>query len=98
MGSEGLWKLLVESPDFRGFVKILLAAFIAPDREGAIEDGARAEGVRFAKRNPVFKEEILSNMKPIVLAEHHPTVMVVLPHKNSLQAMKMVGRGNGLGG
>jgi hypothetical protein len=95
MGSERLWKLLVESPDFRGFIKIFFAAFIAADREGAIESGARAEGVRFAKRNSVFKEEILSNMKPIVLAEHHPTVMVILPHRNTLQAMKMIGRGDG---
>jgi hypothetical protein len=95
MWSEGLWKLLVESPHFRGFVKIFLAAFIAPDCEGAIENGARAEGVRFAKRNSVFKEEILSKMKPIVFAEHHPTVLGILPHRNSLQAMKMIGRGDG---
>jgi hypothetical protein len=98
MGSEGLWKLLVESPHFRGFVKIFLAAFIAPDREGTIGDRARAEGIRFAKRNSVFEEEILSNMKPIVLAEHDPTVMIILPHRNTLQAMKMIGRGDGLGG
>jgi hypothetical protein len=95
MGSEGLWKLLVESPHFRGFVKILFAAFIAPDREGAIEDRASAKGIRFAKRNSVFKEEILTKMKPIVLAEHHPAVMVILPHRNTLQAMKIIGRGDG---
>jgi hypothetical protein len=98
MGSEGLWKLTFESPDFRGFVKIFFATFIAPDREGAIGDRARAEGIRFAKRNSVFEEEILSNMKPIVLAEHHPAVMVILPHRHTLQAMKMIGRGDGLGG
>jgi hypothetical protein len=95
MGSEGLRKLLVESPHFRGFINIFLAAFIAPDHEGAIENRASAKGIRFAKRNSVFKEEILSNMKPIVLAEHHPTVMVILPHRNILQAMKMIGRGDG---
>jgi hypothetical protein len=95
MGSEGLWKLLVKSPDFRGFVKVLFAAFIAPDREGAIENRTRAESVRFAKRNSVFEEEILSNMKPIVLAEHDPTVIIILPHRNILRAMKMIGRGGG---
>jgi hypothetical protein len=95
VGSEGLGELLVESPHFRGFVKILLAAFIAPDGEGAVENGARAEGVGLAKRNFVPKEEILSKMKPMVLAEHHPTVMVILPHTNILQAVKMMGRGDG---
>jgi hypothetical protein len=95
MGSEGLRKLVLESPHFRGSIKIFLAAFIAPDLEGAIEDGASAKGIRFAKRNSVFKEEILSKMKPIVLAEHHPTVMVILPHRNTLQAKKMIGRGDG---
>jgi hypothetical protein len=94
MGSERLWKLLVESPYFRGFVKILLAAFITPDSEGAIENGARAKGFGLAKRNFVSKEEILSKMKPIVLAEYHPAVMVILPHSNILQAIKMIGRGN----
>jgi hypothetical protein len=95
MGNEGLWKLTFESPDFRGFVKIFFATFITPDREGAIGDRARAEGIRFAKRNSVFEEEILSNMKPIVLAEHDPAVMVILPHRHTLQAMKMIGRGDG---
>jgi hypothetical protein len=87
MGSERLWKLLVESPDFRGFITILLAAFIAAGREGAIENGAGANGIRLAKRNFVSKEEILSKMKPMVLAEYHPTVMVILPHRNILQAI-----------
>jgi hypothetical protein len=94
MRSERLWKLLIESTHFRCFIKILLAAFIAPDREGAIENGARAEGVRLAERNSVSKEEILSNVEPIVLAEYHPTVMVILPHKNILQAIRMIGRGD----
>jgi hypothetical protein len=94
MGSERLGKLLVESSHFRVFIEILLAAFIAADREGAIENRARAKGVRLAKRNFVSKEEILSKMKPIVLAEHHPTVLVILPHTNILQAIKMIGRGN----
>jgi hypothetical protein len=95
MGSERLWKLLVESPHFRGFIKIFLSAFIAPDREGAIEIGSHAEGIRLAKRNFVSKEEILSKMKPMVLAEHHPAVMVILPHSIMLQAIEIVGRGDG---
>jgi hypothetical protein len=95
MGSEGIGKLLVESPHFRSFIKIFLAAFLAADSEGAIENGARADGVGLAKRNFVPKEEILSKMKPMVLAEHHPTVMCILPHRNILQAVKMMGRGDG---
>jgi hypothetical protein len=94
MGSERPWKLVLESPHFRGFIEIFLAAFIAPDREGAIENGARAKGIRFAKRNFMSKEKIFSKMKPMVLAEHHPTVMVILPHRNILQAIQMIGRGD----
>jgi hypothetical protein len=98
MGSERIGKLLVESPHFRGFIEIFLAAFIAPDREGTIENGARAEGVGLAERNFVPKEEILPEMKPMVLAEHHPAVMGILPHRNILQAVKLMGRGDGRGG
>jgi hypothetical protein len=94
MGCERLRKLLLEPPHFRGFIKILFAAFIAPDGEGAIELGTRAEGIRLAKRNPVPKEEILSKMKPVVLAQYHPTIMVILPHTSILQAMRVIGRGN----
>jgi hypothetical protein len=95
VGSERLGELLVESPDFRGFIEIFLAAFLAADSEGAIENGARAEGIRLAERNFVPEEEILSEMKPMVLAEYHPTVMGILPHRNILQAVKMIGRGDG---
>jgi hypothetical protein len=95
MGSERLWKLLVKASHFRGFIKILLAAFIATDCEGTIENGASTEGIGLAEGNSVSKEEILSNMKPVVLAEHHPTVMRILPHRNFLQAIKMIGRGDG---
>jgi hypothetical protein len=94
MGCERIRKLLFESPHFRGFIKILLAAFIAPDGEGAIELGTRAEGIRLAKGNSVSKEEILSKMKPVVLAKYHPTIMVILPHTSILQAMRVTGRGD----
>jgi hypothetical protein len=93
--SERLWKLLLESPHVRGSIDVLLAAFITPDLQRAFENGARAEGVRLAKRNSMFKEEILSKMKPIVLAEYHPTVLGILPHANILQAIQMIGRGDG---
>ena len=85
---------MFESPHFRGFVKILLAAVIAPDCEGTIELGTRAEGISLAKGNSVSKEEILSKVKPIVLAEYHPTIMVILPHTSILQAIRVIGRGN----
>jgi hypothetical protein len=94
MGSERLGELALESPHFRGFIEIFLAAFIAPDREGAIENGARAKRVRLAKRNFMSKEKIFSKVKPMVLAEYHPAVMVILPHTNILRAVKMMGRGD----
>jgi hypothetical protein len=94
MGCERIRKLLFESPYFRSFIKIFFAAVIAPDREGTIEVGTGAEGISLAKGNSVSKEEILSKVKPIVLAEYHPTIMVILPHTSILQAIRVIGRGN----
>jgi hypothetical protein len=94
MGCKRIRKLLFESPHVRGFIKILPAAVITPDREGAIELGTRAEGISLAKRDSMPKEEILSKVKPIVLAEHHPAIMVILPHTRILQAIRVIGRGN----
>jgi len=79
MRSERVRKLLFESEHCRGFVKILFAAVIAPDPEGAIERRARSEGIGFGKGNSMPEEKVLPKMKPMILAEHHPAVVAIDP-------------------
>jgi hypothetical protein len=56
-------------------------AFIAPDREVALQSRWRREDICLGKRDSMLIEKILSAMKPIVLAHHHPAVTVIFPHK-----------------
>jgi hypothetical protein len=37
------------------------------------------------------EQYILPNVEPMVLAEHHPTITAVFPHRNNLQAVTSVG-------
>lgn len=84
-------QLLFVSPHFRGTIEILLAALIAPDREALIDSWARRVCICLGKGDSMPKENVLSTMKPMVLAEDHPTIMVVFPHTNVLQAITMIG-------
>src|SRR5437763_14990779 len=59
---------------------ILFAAVIALDTEAAFEGRARRDGVGLGKRDPMPEEKVLPKMKPMVLAEHHPTVVAIDPH------------------
>jgi hypothetical protein len=93
MGSERLRKLLLKSPHFRGFIGIFFAALIAPDPEGAIQSGRRHVDICFAEGDFMPKKNILSNMKPVVLADYHPAIIAIFPHACTLQAMLMIGRG-----
>ena len=94
MGSEMLGWLQFGSQHFRGFIEILLAAGIAPDHEALIDSRARGDGICLGKGDSMPKEKVLPKMKPVVLAEHHPAIMGILPHTNTLLAMRMSGRGN----
>jgi hypothetical protein len=42
----------------------------------------------------MFVEKILSAMKPIVLAQHHPAVTVIFPHTRLLWAISWIDRGD----
>lgn len=91
MWSKKHGNLLVVSQHFRGLVEILIVTFIAPDPEAALEIRPRRVDIRFAKRNCMLREKILSIVIPIVLAEYHPVVAVIFPHANLLQAISRIG-------
>ena len=77
--SERLSNLLLVSAHVGTFINIRLTAVIAPDLERTIERRNRREGVCYAERDSMFKEKILPHMEEVVLAEHHPIVMDILP-------------------
>jgi hypothetical protein len=53
MWSERLRRLKFDSQHFRGFIDILLFAFIASDLEGAVDRRARGEGICLDKWDSV---------------------------------------------
>jgi hypothetical protein len=67
-----------------GFIEVLLVAFIAPDREVALQSRRRCVDICLGKRNTMLIEKSLSAMKPIVLAQYHPAVTVIFPHASLL--------------
>jgi hypothetical protein len=84
MGSERCGKLLVVSQHLRGFIEVLLVASIAPDGEVALQSRRRRIDIRLGKRDSMLVEKILSTVKPIVFAHHHPAVIVIFPHTSLL--------------
>jgi hypothetical protein len=92
MGSERLRKLLFKFQHFRGFVGILLAALIAPDCYPALESRERHDSICLSKRDSMPIKKILPNMKPMILAEHHPAIMAIFPHTNTNRAITIIGR------
>jgi hypothetical protein len=91
MRSERYGKRLVVPQDIGGFIEILFLAFIAPDCEVAFESRQRRVGICLAKGNFMLKETIRSFVKPIVLADYHPAVTVIFPHKCLLWAISLIG-------
>jgi hypothetical protein len=53
---------------------------MALDAEAAFEGRARRDRVGLGKGDSMPEENILPKMKPMVLAEHHPTVVAIDPH------------------
>jgi hypothetical protein len=80
MRSERVRKLRFVFEHVPGLIEILLKAVIAPDTEAALEGRARGDGIGLGKGDSVPEEKVLPKMKPMVLAEHHPTVVAVDPH------------------
>jgi len=71
---------LITSQHFCGLISILFAAVITSNPEGAIDMRAGREGVGLGKRDSVPEKQILPNVEPMVLAEHHPKIAAVFPH------------------
>lgn len=80
MGLERRRRFLFVANNLRRRVQILLAAIVAAHAKPRVNGWPRRDAVRQSKRNPVFVEQVLSQMVEVVLAEHHPAVLRIFPH------------------
>ena len=56
-----------------------------------IDSRAGSDGIRLGKYDSISEQYILPNVVPMVLAQHHPTITAVFPHRSNLQAVTSVG-------
>src|SRR6266699_1173679 len=77
--SERLSNLLLVSKHVGTFVGIRLTAVIAPDLERTIEGRDWGVGICCREGDSMPKEKILPHMEEVVLAEHHPIIIDILP-------------------
>jgi len=56
-----------------------------------IDSRAGSDGIRLAKYNSMPEQYISPNVEPMVLAEHHPTITAIFPHRSNLQSVTSVG-------
>jgi hypothetical protein len=94
MRSERVRKFLFVFEHFWGFIEILFAAVIALDAEAAFEGRARSDGVGLGKGDSMPEEKVLPKMIPMVLAEHHPTIVAIDPHLFPLHFLPLGYSGN----
>jgi hypothetical protein len=80
MGRERLWKFLPDSAYLPWLIEKLIAAFVAPDCKTGVQGGHRHFAFRSAKWNSMALEEATPNMKPLILANDCPAIIVVFPH------------------
>src|SRR5229473_4265283 len=78
---------MLEPEHFRGFIKILFAALIAPGRKTTVNSRTGSDGVCLGKRDSVPEKQILPKMEPMVLAVDHPKIPTVFPHTSRLRAV-----------
>jgi hypothetical protein len=67
---------------------------IAADPETALKSWAGHEGIRLAERYFVSKENVLSKMKPMVFADHHPEIIGIFPHANAPKGIRTIRHAN----
>jgi hypothetical protein len=84
MGTKRLREFLFVSVHVRWLIAILIAAFIAPDREVAVESRQWHYGICFAQRDSMAAKKVLPHMKPMIFAEYHPAVIAIFPHRGLL--------------
>jgi hypothetical protein len=70
---------------FRRLVAIFFAALVAPYDKTVIDSGTGRKIVSYSQGDLMPKENIASEMKPIVLAEHDPAVIAIFRHGPSPQ-------------
>jgi len=75
---------------------ILLAALIAPDHERALKSRESCDSIRLGKGDSMPEENILPNMKPMILADYHPAITAVFPHTTSSKPSNVFGILTGL--
>ena len=78
---------MLEPEDFRGFIEILFAALIAPDRKTTVDSRTGSDGVCLGKWDSVPEKQILPNVEPMVLAVDHPKIPTVFPHTSRLRGV-----------
>ena len=61
------------------FVRVVHAAFIAPNDEWPLNARARFKGIGFSQRNSVHMERFASVMQAAILANDHPAIVSVEP-------------------
>ena len=72
---------------------MLLAAFIAPNRQGPIERRPRREGVCLTEGDSMPKKMIDLMMKFMVFADYHPAVLACVPHAFLPEDIAVTSRG-----
>jgi len=56
-----------------------------------IDNWAGSDGIRLGQYDSMSEQYISPNVEPMVLAQHHPTITAVFPHRSNLQAVTSVG-------
>jgi hypothetical protein len=89
--SERLRKFLFVSSQVRWFIEKRLAAIIAQDREAVLESWRRYYAICFTERDSMASKEGLPKMKPTILAENNPAIIVIFPHTYLHWAFALIG-------
>ena len=80
MRFERVGKFVLDSQHLGGLITVHRATYIALNAEGTIERWNRHVSIGKAKRYAVSEQEILHQMKHVVLAKDDPAVIAIFPH------------------
>jgi hypothetical protein len=91
MGSERIRKFLIVSSHLGWFIEILLAAFIAPDRETAIEGRQGHHAICFTQRDSVARKDVPRKVEPVIFTKYYPAIIIIFPHSDLLWPNASIG-------